>query len=171
MAVAAAPLRSSSPVPADGLLHPIALGSLALLVLNDQLLKAAAPGWWTGKLSDVAGLVLFPVFLVAGWELVHVARRGSWKASRRAAALAALATAAVFTLVELVPAADAAYETALGWLQWPARAALAALAGHDLPPVTPVAATADPTDLLALPTVFVALAMLWRRARELEIRP
>jgi hypothetical protein len=171
MAVAAAPLRSSSPVPADGLLHPIALGSLALLVLNDQLLKAAAPGWWTGKLSDVAGLVLFPVFLVAAWELLQVARRRPWHPSDRVAAVAAGATAAVFTLVELLPAGDAAYERALGLLQWPARVLVATVAGEDLPAVVPVVATADATDLLALPAVLVALALLRHRSRTTELRP
>jgi hypothetical protein len=170
MAVVAAPLRSSSPVPADGLLHPIALASLGLLIVNDQLLKAEAPGWWTGKLSDVAGLVLFPIFLVAAWELVQVARRRPWQPSDRAAALAAVATAAVFTLVELLPAADAAYETALGWLQWPAQVLVAVVAGEGPPAVARVAATADPTDLLAVPAVLFALVLLRRRSRTTELR-
>ena len=39
----------------DGLLHPIALLAVALLLVNDHLLKAAAPGPLTGKLSDSPG--------------------------------------------------------------------------------------------------------------------
>ena len=34
-----------------------------LLALNDHVLKQAWPGWVTGKLSDVAGLVVAPAVL------------------------------------------------------------------------------------------------------------
>ena len=37
--------------------------ALVVLVLNDHVLKQAYPGWVTGKLSDVAGLVFAPVLL------------------------------------------------------------------------------------------------------------
>lgn len=37
--------------------------ALVVLVLNDHVLKTAYPGWVTGKLSDVAGLVFAPVLL------------------------------------------------------------------------------------------------------------
>ena len=40
--------------------HPGFTAAVAALVLNDRLLKWAVPGWWTGKLSDFAG-----VFVVA----------------------------------------------------------------------------------------------------------
>ena len=44
--------------PSRALLHPLWLGSLALLVLNDHVLKGAGllPGVLTGKLSDFAGV-------------------------------------------------------------------------------------------------------------------
>ncbi len=38
------------------LLDPAFLGALALLLLNDHVLKAAFHNFWTGKLSDFAGL-------------------------------------------------------------------------------------------------------------------
>lgn len=44
------------------LLSPAFLGTLALLLLNDFVLKTAFPGWVTGKLSDFAGLFAFAVF-------------------------------------------------------------------------------------------------------------
>lgn len=44
------------------LLHPLFIGSLALLLLNDFYLKYAYPGFLTGKLSDFAGLIVLPVF-------------------------------------------------------------------------------------------------------------
>jgi hypothetical protein len=41
--------------------------ALIVLVANDHVLKgsALAPAWLTGKLSDVAGLFLFPILLTA----------------------------------------------------------------------------------------------------------
>lgn len=48
------------------------LAALALLLLNDRVWKAAAPSVWTGKLSDLAGLIVLPVLLCALWG---VARR------------------------------------------------------------------------------------------------
>lgn len=47
------------------LLHPIFLVSLTLLLLNDFYWKYTHHNWLTGKLSDVAGLVVLPVFLRA----------------------------------------------------------------------------------------------------------
>lgn len=44
------------------LLHPFFLFSLLALLLNDHWLKYMCPGWITGKLSDFAGLLVFPVF-------------------------------------------------------------------------------------------------------------
>ncbi|HEU0015221.1 MAG TPA: hypothetical protein VFQ45_16135 [Longimicrobium sp.] len=52
----------TSPAPADLLLSPPALASLALLLLNDHVLKAAYGSWLTGKLSDFAGLLAFALF-------------------------------------------------------------------------------------------------------------
>ncbi|OON69239.1 hypothetical protein [Hymenobacter sp. CRA2] len=45
------------------LVQPAFLLGLAVLLLNDGYGKAAFPGLITGKLSDVAGLLIFPVFV------------------------------------------------------------------------------------------------------------
>ena len=47
------------------LLHPVFLTGLFLLLLNDHYLKAAYGNWWTGKLSDFAGVLILPLFLRA----------------------------------------------------------------------------------------------------------
>lgn len=47
--------------------------AVALLALNDGVLKHAVPGWWTGKLSDLAG-----VFVVA--VVLGLATRRPWTA-------------------------------------------------------------------------------------------
>jgi hypothetical protein len=41
----------------------VTVGAVAVLVLNDHVFKAVVPGWWTGKLSDLAGLVVVPALL------------------------------------------------------------------------------------------------------------
>ena len=57
------------------MLHPLALISLVVLVLNDHLLKPLTPGWLTGKLSDVAGLLFFPFLLLALVDVIMRRRR------------------------------------------------------------------------------------------------
>lgn len=51
------------PNKASLLLHPVFIVSLTVLLLNDFYWKYAYGNWLTGKLSDVAGLVVFPIFL------------------------------------------------------------------------------------------------------------
>jgi len=53
-------------VPGGLLLHPAVLAAIALFVVNDHVFKPAHPGWLTGKLSDVAGLVFFTLAAVTG---------------------------------------------------------------------------------------------------------
>ncbi|MES2640508.1 MAG: hypothetical protein V4850_13530 [Myxococcota bacterium] len=45
--------------------HPLALAAAALILLNDFGLRGHAPGWLTGKLSDVGWLVVAPVLIAA----------------------------------------------------------------------------------------------------------
>src|SRR5690554_2970964 len=45
------------------LTHPVSLAALVVMALNDHILKAQFGSWWTGKMSDVAGLVFFPALL------------------------------------------------------------------------------------------------------------
>ncbi len=62
LAVTAPPLRAV-PAALAWLLHPATIAATVLLIANDHLLKRAWPGPVTGKLSDVAGLVLAPPVL------------------------------------------------------------------------------------------------------------
>lgn len=140
------------------LLHPIAIGAIAVLVLNDHVLKARFGGWWTGKLSDVAGLAVFPLLVVAGLELIAGMRVG-----RRAVIAAAAVTALGFTAIKLVPAAGALYRIGLAVLQWPVRALVAIASGDAVPAVGRVHLTADPTDLLAVPFVLVSVWLVMRK--------
>ncbi|WP_434045339.1 MULTISPECIES: hypothetical protein [Sorangium] len=121
------------------LLHPLWLGALALLVLNDHALKGSGllPGWLTGKLSDFAGLLVAPAVLAA---LLRVS-------SRRGFLGAHLATGAVFSAIKLAPAAARAVEALMALTPLPWRI------------------TVDPTDLIALPMLFLSYRVLGEAAR------
>ena len=139
-------------VPGAVLLHPVVLVAVALLALNDHVLKAAWPGPLTGKLSDLAGLAFFPLVPVAVLEWVRGRPAG------RGVVLGAVAATGVGVVaVKTQPAAEALYEQGLGLLQWPARALVPLVAGADVPPVVAVALARDVTDLAALPALAVPL--------------
>ncbi len=139
----------SRAVAGEGLLHPVALAAVGLLVVNDHVLKGAWGGLVTGKLSDFAGLVFFPLFLQALVEIVGP------RDDRRVLLGAVAATIVVFGAVQLLPAAADAYRWGLGALQWPVHALLDGLSA----PLRPVAVTPDPTDLVALPAAGVGLLL------------
>lgn len=45
--------------------QPFPLSAIALMAVNDHVLKYKFPGFITGKLSDFCGIFYFPIFLVA----------------------------------------------------------------------------------------------------------
>jgi hypothetical protein len=141
---------------------------VAVLIVNDHFLKAHYPGLVTGKLSDVAGLAFFPLFLQALWELGSDALGRSWRPSWRVLATSIALTGVAFTLVKLWPPATEAYRFGWGILQWPVIALLRVLRGSELPALQSVALVRDPTDLLALPALAIAA---WIGSRRVEYRP
>ncbi len=153
----------SDPVPADGLLHPVALGAMALLALNDHVLKPAFANAWTGKLSDIAGLVFFPLLLQAVIELGCKMAGRPWGPSLRVLVGAAVISGIAFALVQVWPPATAAYRVAWGALYWPIATIGELLRGGGLAPWRPVRMWPDPTDLIALPALAIAVAAGWRR--------
>jgi len=136
-------------------LHPLALLALALLIANDHVFKAAVPGWWTGKLSDVAGLAVFPLLVAAGGELA-----GLWRGDRRTVVVLAVITGVVFAAIKLSPLAGDGYRVAQAALQWPFRALAALAHGRGAPGLGRAHLTPDVTDLLALPALLVSPALL-----------
>lgn len=150
--------------PAMALLHPVTLLSLVVLVLNDHWLKRVAPSVLSGKLSDLAGLVLAPLVLHASYEGLSVARGKPAARGRanRALCVSVVVTLLSFTLVELWEPAERAYRYGWAALQWPPRALWSLLHGRATPGLAPVVATADVTDLAALPMGIVALVVGWQ---------
>jgi hypothetical protein len=138
--------------------HPVGVGAIVLLLVNDHLLKSAWPGVVTGKLSDIAGMIVAPLLMLAFAELVL--RRPL--RTRRAVVLVCTTVAIAFAAIELVPLADELYSGVLGALQWPAHAVIAAIVDDPCPELVAVAHVADAEDLLALPGVLVAAAVAVR---------
>jgi hypothetical protein len=131
-------------LPLGEAVHPVALAAVALLAINDWLLKPRfGPSLVTGKLSDLAGLVFAPLALSAAIGLaLHVAARLGApidpSLSRRRLAACTAATGAVFAAVKLDPAAARGLAMLLSHLGRPAAIYL------------------DPSDLLCLPALGVA---------------
>ncbi len=150
-------------VPGDGLLHPIPLLALVVLVLNDHRWKHAFHNGITGKLSDVAGMVFFPLLLQAAGEMVLAGAGRPWGPSRRALLVAVIATGVVFGLAKTWVPATELVRTAAGLVRWPWQLAGAALRGVPAPPPGHPALVRDPTDLLALPALGMAIVAARRR--------
>jgi hypothetical protein len=150
----------------DGLLHPAVLIALCVLVLNDHLLKAAAPGLITGKLSDLAGMAFFPVLVVAAWE-VGLAVLGRWREPTMCPPVAAiLATGIAFVAVKTTPIGASAFGWALGALQWLLASPMRLATGVGPAQPVPSIVVVDPTDLIALPMLLVPLFVARQRARD-----
>lgn len=148
--------------PADGLLHPVALLALALLMLNDHVLKGTAPSPLTGILSGFAGIVILPLTLQAGWELL-LSCGGRWLGpATRPMMVACVVAGFGYAGVEILPPVTEAYEHVLGALQWVAAATVALLSEGPVPRLGPVMTVSDPWDLLALS----ALVVPWHLGRE-----
>jgi hypothetical protein len=117
------------------------VAALALMLLNDHLLKGWFPSWLTGKLSDFAFLFFAPIVLVF-----------ATRARTRPTMLACYAApTALFVAINLSHTASTAFADLLGL-------------------VVPTQLWPDPTDLIALVIVPVSLAYLSSQRDDAEIR-
>jgi hypothetical protein len=135
---------------ADYLLRPVVLAGLLVWIVNDHVLKATFASWWTGKLSDAASLVVFPLVPYAAIDLWR-ARRNLPPPPLATLVLWIAATGLVMATINTIGVAADAYRWGLGAAQWPFRALFAG----SLVPIQPVRLTEDPTDLLTLPALIV----------------
>jgi hypothetical protein len=143
--------------PGSGLVHPLALLGIGVLLLNDHVLKAAMPGVITGKLSDFAGLLFFPLLLQAlfEWTLLGI---GAWRGpSLRVLACCALATGVCFTAIETCQSADELYRHVWSAMQTLPRAVIAFVLDRPAPRAVVVAHVMDAEDLIALPALAAAV--------------
>ena len=134
----------------DTSIHPVAVIALVALVLNDHAFKQRWPSWWTGKLSDVAGLVLCPLLLISlvEWSLrlTRRTRRGDAHGlpPQWLPAIATAATVVGFMLAKLTVAGSEVYDQALGTLQWLPTWPRSTATATPVVPMVPVSLVRDP---------------------------
>jgi hypothetical protein len=141
----------------EALLHPLCLTCAALWWANDNLGKVYVPSWFTGKLSDVASLVVFPLFIWSVLDGLLVLSRGAawfkrfdWR--RRLLQGCAASTGLLFATINVSSGVGDVYRAAWG--------AFYTLVGGSFPDGTlrlRATHTVDPTDLLTLPALLGAL--------------
>lgn len=126
----------SARIAVRALTHPLSLVAIGFLVLNDHVLKHVAAGPVTGKLSDVAGLVFFPLLIAIA--LGPVTRR-----PRVTLWVSIVFTGVWFAAVNTFPVAAWATERLVA-------------------PIWRWNITVDPTDLLTLPALGLA-GIVWTK--------
>ena len=155
------PITRANPA-GDALRHPLILAMLALWVVNDHLLKSAFANFWTGKLSDVASLAVFPLLPLCIYQLICAYRGARAHRTNQVLWISLLATGGVMVGINISDLCADAYRMGLGAAQWPFRALWGLLWDGVAPPVAQVFLTMDPTDLWTLP----ALVIPWWIGRE-----
>ncbi len=152
------------------MLHPFSLLSLAGLLLNDHVFKAAAAGTAfnvvTGKASDVCGVCFFAFLCVAAVELTQSLFKRYRGPDVKVAVVVAVCVAVFFALMKTLPFFGDLYAWSLGALQWPFHA----LRAGALVAVRPVAHIVDATDVVAVPCAFVVVYVQRRRASAARLR-
>lgn len=120
--------------------HPVAIAAVVVLLVNDHLLKSRWPGPVTGKVSDLAGLVFFPLLLASIWELIaRITGHRPSTATPKVVIGCILITAAGFIAVKVSSAASDLYVDALEQVTG---------SDHEI--------VLDATDLFTLPAVALA---------------
>lgn len=139
----------------DSLRHPLILAMLVLWVVNDHILKSALANTWTGKLSDIASLAVFPLLPVCAYELLCAVRDRPAHGVRALLHMSLFATGAVMVGINISESCAELYRVGLGAAQWPFRALWGVLLEDGAPPLHRVLLTMDPTDLWTLPALVI----------------
>lgn len=125
------------------LAHPVTIGAVLLWLLNDHVLKQAWPSWWTGKLSDVAGLVVAPLLLAVPLSWLF-----PWRMKGHERIVGWLAVGAVGAWWALVVTLPDVHQLSLRVLSF--------VTGTDF------YFERDPSDIVALPALYLAWYVWWR---------
>lgn len=140
------------PIPGDLLLHPVPIVALAVVIVNDRWLKVHHPGIVSGKLSDFAGLVYFPLFVASAFELARwIIRRDRWMIGPRFVDTVTVITGTVFALAKIWHPWAEAYRSVFGVVWWPVDTLGSFVRGDGFAPLGRLGLVQDPTDLVALP--------------------
>jgi hypothetical protein len=144
--------------------HPIALLAIAVWLLNDHLLKSMFPGIITGKLSDIAGMVVTPLVVAV---FVELAAPRTVRAKRRFvrinAWLSIIIVAAAFAAAKTTLAGHDIYVTIATLIRAPLHVVVERF--HPIVFKESVVLVRDVTDLIAIPFGVVSVWLLERAAR------
>ena len=153
--------------PGDCIRHPISLFMLLLWILNDHLFKSMWGNAITGKLSDIAGLVVFPLMLVATYELSCAFRRQAGTHLHLVLWLSLGFSALIMMMINISDWGAHLCRVGLGLLQWPFRC----LWSSSIVPVHQVHLTMDPTDLYTLGVLVIPYAIVSPQLNQKKISP
>ena len=149
----------SSYRPGDCIRHPMSVCMLWLWLLNDHIFKDLWGNALTGKLSDISGLVVFPLMFVATYELICAFRQ---RAATHLDLVLWLSLGFSAMLMILINVSDWGAElcrVGLGILQWPFRC----LWSLSIVPIYKVHLTMDPTDLWTLGALVIPYTIVSSR--------
>ena len=141
--------------------HPVIVTLLILWVVNDHILKSVLANTFTGKLSDVTSLAVFPLLPYCIYEIVWALRGKTLRHAHLVLGLSITATAAVMIGINISESWAEAYRVGLGAAQWPFRCLWSIATGDGFRGIGTVKLTMDPTDLWTLPAVLIP----WRITR------
>jgi hypothetical protein len=142
-------------VPGEIALHPVALLGMAMTWCNDHYWKQHSAGWITGKLSDVAGLAFFPLWVAALLELALLLAGRRWLVRTPVMLAIVIATAVLFSSIKLSHAASNAYTGFVG--------RICTATKYDSAARVSARNSVDPTDLLALPALGIGYWIIRKR--------
>ncbi len=132
-------------------MRPVCIVALVAVVANDRWLKVDHPGILSGKVSDFAGLIYFPLLIVALMEAVRfLIRWRPWELTYRAVVIATVIVGVAFALIKTWNPASDFYRNVMGYFFWPGFAVVDALNGAPIPGVRPIFLAQDHWDLIAL---------------------
>jgi hypothetical protein len=152
-------MKAALPRSSPALLHPLTLIALALWATNNHLLKGWGPAVLTGKLSDVAALVVGPLVLFGMAEWVRPRLVQQRPATLLAACCAALGL--LLLGLEVSPAIELGYQHVIASARFFVESLRALLPSQPPPNYRLVPTTPDLTDLLSLPALGVAWWLAW----------
>lgn len=130
------------------LAHPLSLLMIMVLIVNDHIFKHTIPSWWTGKLSDVAGLAFAPLLIAVFLALIIPSKIPYRKSIVFWSAFYFVSV--IFTLLKISPSFNQIFREGLHILT---------SNQHSI--------VLDPTDLLTLPAIFIAY-WLWHTNHEFQ---
>ena len=145
----------------DCIRHPMSVFMLCLWLLNDHVFKDIWGNTLTGKLSDISGLVVFPLMFVATYELICAFRQRAATHLDLVLWLSLGFSAMIMIMINVSDWGANLCRIGLGILQWPFHC----LWSLSILPIHKVHLTMDPTDLWTLAALVIPYSIVYSRLK------